>query len=251
METLKRTEVAFFDTTSVSYQKEYARNTPDGYSFRVRREKVLKLLPDGNGKHILDLASGPGIMIKGLRAKGFRVTCVDAAPGMIELAKKEAGNDPEVTCEVGDAYSLRFTDGTFDVVTAMGLIEYIREEPRYLHEMHRIIKGGGTLIVTYPNLWSPWRLWNRLLRAIARPFRKIKVDPLLHREYTKKRAAKLLEESGFTVERTVYYNMKLIPFPLDKFLPAFTAHSSRLLEWIANTPLRWFATGFIIKAKRN
>ncbi len=250
MELTTRTEVAFFDTTSESYRKEYERNTPDGYSFRVRREKVLKLLPEGTGKSILDLASGPGIMIKGLRAKGYRVTCVDAAPGMIEIAKKEAGNDPQVTCEVGDAYALRFADGSFDFVTAMGLIEYIREEPRYLKEMHRILKQGGSFIVTYPNLWSPWRLWNRLLRAVARPFRTVKIDPLLHREYTKNSAAKLLEENGFTIEKTVYYNVKLVPFPLDRFVPAFTAHSSRMLEWIANTPLKWFATGFIIKAKR-
>src|SRR3989338_1043389 len=102
-----RTEVTFFNKTSADYRAEYERETPEGYSFRVRREKVLALLPAGTGKHILDLASGPGIMIKGLRAKGYRVTCVDAAPDMIAIAKKEAGSDTEVVCEVGDAYALR------------------------------------------------------------------------------------------------------------------------------------------------
>lgn len=250
MEIVNRTEVAHFDKTSAAYRKEYEQNTPDGYSFRIRREKVLSLLEDGHGKSILDLASGPGTMIKGLRALGYRVACVDAAPGMIELAKKEAESDPEVTCEVGDAYALRFPPASFDAVTAMGLIEYIRDESRYLTEMQRILKSGGVFIVTYPNLWSPWRLWNKLLRALIRPFRSIKDDPLLHREYTRKRATELLQKNGFTVERALYYNVKLIPFPFDRLFPVFTVHATRALEWLANTSLEWLGTGFILEARK-
>ena len=157
MELLKRTEVAHFDATSEKYRAEYERNTPEGHSFRVRREKVLALLPDGKGKHALDLASGPGVMIRGLRAKGYRVTCVDASPEMVALAKKEAGGDPNVSCTIGDAYALPFAPDSFDVVTAMGLIEYLDDEERFLEELARVTVHGGTIIITFPNTWSPWR----------------------------------------------------------------------------------------------
>jgi len=39
----------------------------------------------------------------------------------------------------------------------MGLTEYPDDEPKYMKEMNRIIKDGGTAIITYPNIWSPWR----------------------------------------------------------------------------------------------
>ena len=250
MELLKRTEVAHFDTVSEEYRTEYERNTPEGHSFRIRREKVLALLPEGTGKHALDLASGPGVMIRGLRAKGYRVTCVDASPEMVALAKKEAGDDGEVSCIVGDAYALPFGADSFDVATAMGLIEYLDDEERFLAELARVTMQGGTVIITFPNMWSPWRLWNRALRALARPSRGERKDKLLHREYTPARAKKLLEKR-FAVDAIRYYNVKLVPFPFDRLFPAGVARLSRLSEWLAKTPLGWLGTGFILRAVKH
>lgn len=245
-----RTEVAYFNDISTTYLGWYRDETPEGYSFRIRREKVLKMLPNGAGKKIIDLASGPGIMIKGLRARGYDVTCVDAAPDMIELAKKEAGTDPLVKCEVGDAYSLRFRDEEFDIMTAMGLIEYLTDEPKYLREAHRIIKNGGKLIITLPNVWSPWRLWNRALRLIAGIFRPNTQDALLHREYTVKEFNELLKAHGFAPTRVWYYNFKIVPFPLDRLLPRLTVLQSKLFEKLDSTPLKFLGTAFIVEATR-
>jgi SAM-dependent methyltransferase len=242
-----RTEVSYFNDTSSSYLAEYGRETPEGYSFRIRRDKVLRLLPDGRGKSVLDLASGPGVMIKGLRAKGYAVTCVDAAPEMVELAKREAGNDPAVTCEVGDAYALRFADGSFDAITAMGLIEYLEEEGRFLKEAARILKPGGTFVITVPNVWSPWRIWNRLLRAVRKTVRPSKQTGLLHREYSRRGFADLLERHGFSARETVYYNFKLVPYPLDRLFPRLTVRQSTVFEKFG-APLRFLGTGFIVRA---
>jgi ubiquinone/menaquinone biosynthesis C-methylase UbiE len=248
MSTDMRTEVTYFNDLSKTYLGWYSDETPEGYSFRVRREKVFKMLPhDGNGLHILDLACGPGIMIKGLRARNYTVTAIDAAPDMVELAKKELPNDPLVTCAVGDAYALDVQNGQYDIVTAMGLIEYLDDEPRYMKEMNRIIKNGGTAIITYPNIWSPWRIWNRILRFIAHRGKK---PLLLHREYTVKRTLDQFKEHGFEPTRVVYYNFKLIPFPLDRYLPRFTVWTSKIFEHLDRTPLKFLGTAFIVEAKK-
>ncbi len=242
-----RTEVTYFNDLSKTYLGWYSDETPEGYSFRVRREKTLALLPDGTDKHILDLACGPGIMIKGLRERQFRVTAIDAAPDMVELAKKEAGADPMVSCDVGDAYELKVADKTFDIVTAMGLIEYLDDEPRYMREMNRIIKDNGVAIITYPNVWSPWRIWNRFLRFVMKPG----VKPLLlHREYTVKRTLQQFREHGFEPTRVVYYNFKLVPFPLDRWFPRFTVWTSKIFEHLDKTPLKFLATAFIVEATK-
>ena len=242
-----RTEVTYFNDLSKTYQGWYSDETPEGYSFRVRREKVLDMLPDGEGLHLLDLACGPGIMIKGLRAKHYRVTAIDAAPDMVELAKKEAAGDPNVTCEVGDAYQLSVPDRAFDIVTAMGLIEYLDDEPRYLKETNRILKEGGTAIITYPNVWSPWRIWNRFLRFVTRPGKK---PLLLHREYTVKRTLEQFRAHGFEPTRVVYYNFKLVPFPLDRLFPRFTVWTSKIFEHLDRSPLKFLGTAFIVEGTK-
>ena len=242
-----RTEVTYFNDLSKTYLGWYSQESPEGYSFRVRREKILNMLPDGTGMHILDLACGPGIMIKGLRAKHYRVTAIDAAPDMVELAKKELPNDAMVTCEVGDAYALSVSDASFDTVTAMGLIEYLDAEPKYLKEMNRIIKNGGIAIITYPNVWSPWRIWNRFLRFVIRRGKK---PLLLHREYTVKRTLAQLRAHGFEPTEVLYYNFKLVPFPLDRFFPRCTVWTSKIFEHFDKTPLRFLGTAFIVKATK-
>lgn len=247
---IERPEVRHFDSTSTPYAREYDLITPDGFSFRSRRENVLQMLPDGHNKHILDLASGPGVMIKDLRKKGFRVTCVDAAPGMIEIAKTVAPNDPMVTCEVGDAYSLRFEAKTFDVVTAMGLIEYLHDEEKFLKELYRVTKPGGMVIITLPNVWSPWRIWNRMLRVIRSLIVK-RPQPLLHREYTVAGFRSLLRNNKFDPYLVSYYNMKLVLYPFDRLFPRLTARLTELCEWMTHTPLKFMATGFIVASKHD
>ncbi len=250
MTTDRRTEVTYFNDLSKTYLGWYTDETPEGYSFRVRREKVLDMLPDGAGLHILDLACGPGIMIKGLRAKHYEVTAIDAAPDMVELAKQEAAGDPHVTCAVGDAYVLAVPDKAFDIVTAMGLIEYLDDEPRYLKETNRILKDDGISIITYPNVRSPWRLWNRFLRFLVSIVQPGKKKILLHREYTHEHVIALQREHGLETTEVLYYNFKLVPFPLDRLLPKFTVWLSKVCEHLDRTPLRFLGTAFIVKAKK-
>lgn len=245
MDKLLRREVEYFDKKSIGYRKEYDRETPEGYSFRVRRDKVLTLVPEGT--NVLDIASGPGIMVRGLEARQCAITLIDAAPEMIACAKNEF---PHIRALVGDAYALPFGDSEFDVATAMGLVEYLEHEDTFYKETRRVLKQDGRLIVTFPNYWSPWRVFNRLALALLNLFRAKKDVEITHREYTAQRAKKLLTENGFLPERIIYYNFKLIPYPLDHLFPRFTVFLSRIFEPLDRTPLAFFGTGFIVMARR-
>ena len=239
-----RKEVAYFDKKSTEYRAEYDRETPEGYSFRIRREKVLALVPEGAS--VLDIASGPGVMVKGLRAKHCNVTLLDAAPAMIARAKEEF---PDVRAVVGDAYKLLFSDGEFDVALAMGLIEYLEHEDAFLNEAKRILKPGGSLIITFPNYWSPWRVFNRLALALLSLFgHRSDKNNVTHREYSLVQARALLAEHGFKPDYVVYYNFKLVPYPFDVWLPRLTVMQSRILEVLDRTPLAFLGTGFIVRA---
>jgi len=243
-----RPEVKFFNDTSISYRKEYDRDTAEGYSFRVRREKVLAMVPEHS--KVLDIACGPGVMIPGLRSKHCLITCTDAAPEMIARIKDEYGDAPDFTAVVGNAYQLPFESGAYDVATAMGLIEYLENETVFLQEANRVLKPGGTFIITFPNHSSPWRAMNRFFVALKHSLNKKSLGKVTHREYTAARATQLLTDHGFDVEDVLYYNFKLIPYPFDRKLARFTVMQSRLFEHLDRGPFKWFGTGFIVKATK-
>ena len=248
-----RSEVTYFNQKSKAYREEYDRETPEGYSFRVRREKCLDLIPDNSA--VIDIASGPGVMVKGLRAKNCTVTCVDAAPEMIERAKEEFPDSDTVRSLVGDAYGMDLPTGSYDIALAMGLIEYLEFEGKFLDEARRLLKPGGLLIVTFPNYFSPWRAMGRTGLFIMRMLRKLvgRAKPVVitHREYTLSRASALLNQHGFTSERAWYYNFKLVPYPLDVKFPRLTVLQSKIFEHLDSVPFfRMIGTGFIVKAIR-
>jgi len=249
-------EVDFFDRTSKRYLGMYEKENTEGYSFRIRRDKVEKMIAGNNdGKTLLDIGSGPGIMIDAVLRQGYTVTAADAAPQMIELTKQQFSGNPKVEFLVTDAREIPKPDDSFDVATAMGLVEYFEEDDSYYKEMGRVLKKDGTLIVTYPNVYSPWRVFNRLALAIIRPLRMIlgreskKDNNIRHKEYTVKGVISQLKKHGFEAEEVVYYNFKLIPYPLDNLLGKFTVTQSKACEPLDRTFLKWLGTAFIVKAK--
>jgi len=252
-----REEVKHFDKTSTQYKGEYNRKTTYGYSFRVRRGKVLSLIQNGSrGDKVLDVGCGPGIMVKDILSKGYEITCIDPAPQMISLIKKDFGSNSNVSAEVGDVYGLKFSDNSFEVVIAMGLLEYLEEQDKAISELKRVLKLDGNLILTFPNKISPWRIFNRviigLFGTIIKKIKKIlgkKPNTLVHKEYTLKEVRTLLEKNGLMVESYIYFNFKLIPHPFDQIFPKLTILQSRLFEHLDKTFMRFIGTGFIVRAK--
>lgn len=97
---------------------------------------------------------------------------------------------------------LPFDTGRFDAVLCCEVLEHLLEDPlRPLRESHRVLKPGGTLIVTTPNVA---RLENvaRLLAGanIYDPYSAHGPYGRHNREYTLDELCRLLEHAGFAVE---------------------------------------------------
>ena len=249
-------EVDFFDRTSKRYLAKYDELNTEGYSFRMRRDKVEKMIKGNHeGKTLLDIGAGPGIMIEAILRYGYNVVAADAAPKMLELAKEQFGNNPKVEFLVTDARQIPKGDNSYDVATAMGLVEYFEEDDTYYKEMRRVLKPNGELIVSYTNIFSPWRVFNRVALMILRPLRKLvgidtsgKDNNIRHKEYTVSGVKEQLRKNGFEPTEVVYYNFKLIPYPLDNMLGRVTVWQSKAFEPLDKTPLKWLGTAFIVKS---
>lgn len=182
----------------------------------------LKLSPDGTA--LLDVGCGTGLNCKVLSKYGavFGADCSSEA--MMFCRSRELDN-----FVFSRAEHLRFIDSTFDVVTAMDVLEHTDDDLIALKEIWRVLRPGGTLIVTVPAygfLWSEH-------------------DEALHhrRRYTAHELRNKLTTAGFTLQRSTYF-ITLLFFPIFFFrlLQNLTKKSveAKTSHIVLPTWLNWF-----------
>jgi ubiquinone/menaquinone biosynthesis C-methylase UbiE len=109
------------------------------------------------GARVLDLGCGAGFTSLQLLQRGCIVTGIDISEKMLDVARKNCshfGPERNITFHLGNAEQLYLQDASFDAVIALGLLEYTERDGRALHEMTRILKLGGYLILSVPNRFS-------------------------------------------------------------------------------------------------
>jgi ubiquinone/menaquinone biosynthesis C-methylase UbiE len=251
-----------FDREASTYASAYHRSSNSGYSFRIRKQRVLELF-DKPGGAVLDAGCGPGVLVDELvRGQGCELWGVDVSPEMIDRARERHSGLERVHFGVGDVESLPFQSGFFDAAIAMGVLEYLPHSGPALQEMFRVLKPGGTLIVTLPNAVSPFRVWQRfvwkpvlfaLRPLVGRWFPVVKrlTSPVNQREFEFMKHRLVYERMGGSVEDVVYYNFKPFPSPLDYLLRGLQHRISARLESQCRSRLRFIGTGFIVKVRNS
>lgn len=243
--------IAHFDMVAKEYGDDYTAKTPRGYSFRIRRQKIIKLLNGlSPGTKVLDVGCGPGVYIPVLLEKKFNVWGVDPAPEMIQVARDLFKQNPHTHFVTGNIESLHFEDNFFDAAIAAGLFEYLEDIRAGFKHIHRVLPLGGVFVVTFPYRWSLPRIWDSLvISPIGKIIRKFwsKKRIIESKEFSPKRITEILKEEGFTVEKVVFYNAKLVWTPLDRLFPRIASWISKTVE---NFTPSFLKTGIIIKAVR-
>ena len=112
-----------------------------GQDPRWRRVLVSRLPPDGG--HVLDVATGTGLVAAELLRRGFRVTGLDQSPEMLAFARRRFGGRVELV--EGSAESLPFPDDAFDHLTVTYLLRYVDDPRATLAELARVVRGGGVV----------------------------------------------------------------------------------------------------------
>ncbi len=106
-----------------------------------RRFLVSRLPADGG--HVLDVATGTGLVAAELLRRGFTVTGVDQSAGMLAAARARFGDS--VTLVESSAETLPFHDGSFDHLTVTYLFRYVDDPGATLTELARVVRRGGVV----------------------------------------------------------------------------------------------------------
>ena len=121
---------------------------------KLEKRALACALPDPrSGARLLDAGCGTGHFSAFFAERGFKVTGVDISAEMIEVARQNTALKADF--QRAALTALPFGDESFDVVTAITVMEFIPEREKALQEMIRVLRIGGTLIIAVLNESSP------------------------------------------------------------------------------------------------
>ena len=149
--------------------------------------QILSALGNENSAlKILDVGCGTGANLEMLAQFGA-AEGVDVSDEALEFCRAKG-----LKTHKGLAEKLPFTDESFNLVTALDVVEHLDDDVAGLKEMHRVLKSGGRTLIFVPAfMW----LWG------------VQDDISNHRiRYTKKQIVERLEKAGFEIERATYAN---------------------------------------------
>jgi SAM-dependent methyltransferase len=98
---------------------------------------------------LLDVGCGAGLALRFAADRGADVTGLDAAPGMLEYARRRV---PGARFVQGEIQSLPFLDDAFDAVTGFNSFQYAADPVAALREAKRVTAPGGRILAL---VWSP------------------------------------------------------------------------------------------------
>lgn len=166
--------------------------------FVARRNILLEILKryvgesaDGT-RRILDVGCGTGTMLTYLARFGS-AEGVDIDTEAIEYCR--ARGLKQVSQSAAD--SLPFANDTFDLVTALDVVEHIDDDLGVLREVRRVLRPGGQLLLTVPAYRFLWGRQDEI--------------NLHKRRYVAREVRERLQASGYEVQRLSYMNALLFP----------------------------------------
>ena len=181
-------------------------------------------LIEGENLNILDFGCGWGFYAIELSAKGHKVTGIDF-PNEIEIAKIAWGELENVIFSTQKINEL--PENYFDIVISSQVIEHTHNPGNYLHQINRVLKPSGRLVVSVPNTINPRFILPmfspRIMKNIMEKNHKTLNDYQKAVDHIQAwdplHFAKLLGSCGFEIEK--YVPSGGIPFPMRKPFPHY------------------------------
>src|SRR5215471_5911669 len=218
-------------------ESNWGWNTAAG---EIRKERRAKFLTDvgpavTHDAAVLEIGCGTGTFTGAIASRFTHLTCIDISEPLLAVASKRY---PNVLFKKDDIHRTHFSDSTFDLVLGCSVLHHL-ELDLALREIRRILKPGGQLRCSEPNLLNPQiylqKNWGWLKRRLG--------DSPDEYAFTTGQIRQSLVAAGFT-------RLDVAPFEfLHPGTPkALISTITKLEELISKTPLVNFAGSIKIVA---
>lgn len=120
-----------------------------GPVFHPGRKEAVRIANDRPGQQILEVGVGTGLSLPFFR-KDAKVTGIDVSAEMLAKATKRVErrklSQVEAILEM-DAEDMTFEDSSFDAVLALYVASVVPNPARFVAEMKRVCRPGGTIVI--------------------------------------------------------------------------------------------------------
>lgn len=160
----RRVVVWLYDLFATRYDdvKNYQRI----YEHALLAQPIMDKIAPHTSPLVLDVATGTGRLPLALLVHSHfqgRVIGVDLSRRMLGVAAQKLALSEQVKLLWSPAETLPFADDTFDVVTCLEALEFMADPPAVLHELVRVLRPGGLLLITnrINTRWMPGKTWSK------------------------------------------------------------------------------------------
>lgn len=195
----------------------YLNNETDFWTINKNRV-FLKIIT--NQKNILEVGCGRGTFLAELGKRGIACEGIDFSKEMIEGAKKSCHDYP-ITLHYGDFTTYAFPK-KYDFIILSAIIEHMEDDVAFMKKVATLLTENGEI----------------LLLTSAHPLLYSVFDKQAHhyRRYSKKQLHSLLEQTGFSIVSSKYWDILGIPFLfLARFLGKMPLNDKQLTNTYMNT----------------
>ena len=212
-----------------SRQQGYDGYAAEAENWRRTFQDRLRDLPVTKGK-LLDVGAATGFFVEQARAAGWDAIGLEPSDWASAYARRELG----VEVLTGTLGSTHFPDRAFDVVTLWEVIEHLPDPAATLQEIRRVLRPGGSLVLSTPDAGS------LVARASGRRWLGWRKVPEHLFFFDRPNLDRLLASSGFVPVRHRYASLTVsAAFALERgFSLLGLSNSWQAPQWIARRSIR-------------
>ena len=197
-------------------KEEFARQAPSfedrQYSFGDPRvlSWILANVPPDAAELVLDVAGGTGHVARAYAERSLCATVLDLTAEMLAVGKREvdAAGVRNVVFQLGEADSMPFLPGSFDLVVSRFAVHHFDDPAAVLAEMARVCRAGGRVAIFDMVVAEPERAEDYNHRERLR-------DPSHTRALTAEELRATMEGAGLEIGHFVERDQ---PLPLERWL---------------------------------
>jgi 2-polyprenyl-3-methyl-5-hydroxy-6-metoxy-1,4-benzoquinol methylase len=166
-----------------------------------------------NGTTLLDVGCGEGFFLFNASKAGYTSKGIDISQDAAEYARREFG----LNVEAKPFKELQFPENYFDVVTLWQVLEHVPYPLMVLKEVHRILKPGGLLATSTPDIEG---IMAKIFRRKWWNLRRLHIN-----QFTAKTLADMLNRAGFknvfSTKYKEYISISMLAIPILKYLKIY------------------------------
>ena len=214
-----------------SYQKmaEYYYKKVDEKPFNAYYERpgLIELIPDVEGKSVLDAGCAAGWFTQWLIEHGADVTAVDFSPNMIEMTRKRVDDKANIIqADLNEPLDF-LEDASLDIIISSLTLHYLKDWDRVMKEFNRILVDEGKLVFSVHHPFMDYSYFD------VDDYFKIKLlkdrwgEPEIEVEFYRRPLSEIIRpvtKNGFVIEKITE------PMPTEMFKKEFPEAYERLTK---------------------